>query len=52
MGKVVIGVDPHKHSNTALVLDAQERVLARQLRPRRRRRVPRGRRGPAQGSRS
>jgi transposase len=30
MGKVVIGVDPHKRSNTALVLDAQERVLARQ----------------------
>lgn len=30
MGKVVIGVDPHKRSNTALVLDTHERVLARQ----------------------
>jgi transposase len=27
---VVIGVDPHKRSNTALVLDARETVLARQ----------------------
>lgn len=27
---VVIGVDPHKRSNTALVLDRQENVLARQ----------------------
>ncbi len=29
MSAVVIGVDPHKRSNTALVLDPQERVLAR-----------------------
>lgn len=28
MTAVVIGVDPHKRSNTALVLDAQEHVLA------------------------
>lgn len=28
MTAVVIGVDPHKRSNTALVLDPQERVLA------------------------
>ncbi len=27
---VMIGVDPHKRSNTALVLDPQENVLARQ----------------------
>ena len=27
---VVIGVDPHKRSNTALVLDRNEKVLARQ----------------------
>jgi len=27
---VVIGVDPHKRSNTALVLDPQEKVLSRQ----------------------
>ena len=30
MTAVVIGVDPHKHSNTALVLDGEENVLARQ----------------------
>ena len=30
MVAVVIGVDPHKRSNTALVLDPQEKVLARQ----------------------
>ena len=30
MGQVVIGVDPHKRSNTALVLDDRERVLGRQ----------------------
>lgn len=30
MGRVVIGVDPHKRSNTALVLDDRERVLGRQ----------------------
>lgn len=30
MGKVVIGGDPHRRSNIALVLDAQERVLTRQ----------------------
>lgn len=29
MAAVMIGVDPHKRSNTALVLDQQERVLAR-----------------------
>lgn len=29
MSAVVIGVDPHKRSNTALVLDREERVLAR-----------------------
>lgn len=29
MSAVVIGVDPHKRSNTALVLDRQEHVLAR-----------------------
>ena len=27
--RVVIGVDPHKRSNTALVLDANEQVLDR-----------------------
>jgi transposase len=30
MGAVVIGVDPHKRSNTALVIDSNENVLARQ----------------------
>jgi transposase len=30
MAKVVIGVDPHKASNTLVVVDAQERVLAQQ----------------------
>ncbi len=30
MGQVVIGVDPHKRSNTALVLDDRERVLGKQ----------------------
>ena len=30
MTAVMIGVDPHKRSNTALVLDANENVLARQ----------------------
>lgn len=30
MTAVVIGVDPHKRSNTALVLDARENVLAQQ----------------------
>jgi transposase len=30
MAKVVIGVDPHKASNTLVVIDAQERVLAQQ----------------------
>jgi transposase len=30
MGRVVIGVDPHKRSNTAVVIDERERVLARQ----------------------
>jgi transposase len=30
MRQVVIGVDPHKRSNTALVLDDRERVLGRQ----------------------
>ena len=30
MVAVVIGVDPHKRSNTALVLDPNENVLARQ----------------------
>ena len=30
MGRVVIGVDPHKASNTVVVIDAQERVLAQQ----------------------
>ena len=30
MGKVVIGVDPHKKSNTLVVIDAEERVLAEQ----------------------
>lgn len=30
MGKVVIGVDPHKASNTLVVIDGQERVLAQQ----------------------
>jgi transposase len=30
MGRVVIGVDPHKRSNTAVVIDDRERVLARQ----------------------
>lgn len=29
MGKVVIGVDPHKASNTLVVIDGDERVLAR-----------------------
>lgn len=29
MAAVVIGIDPHKRSNTALVLDAEENVLAR-----------------------
>lgn len=28
MAKVVIGVDPHKASNTLVVIDEQERVLA------------------------
>ena len=28
MSRVVIGVDPHKASNTLVVIDAQERVLA------------------------
>ena len=30
MSRVVIGVDPHKASNTAVVIDAQEQVLAQQ----------------------
>jgi transposase len=30
MAKVVIGVDPHKASNTLVVIDGQERVLAQQ----------------------
>lgn len=30
MARVVIGVDPHKASNTLVVVDAQERVLAQQ----------------------
>ena len=30
MARVVIGVDPHKASNTLVVIDAQERVLAQQ----------------------
>ena len=30
MTAVVIGIDPHKPSNTALVLDARENVLAKQ----------------------
>ena len=30
MGRVVIGVDPHKASNTLVVIDAQERVVAQQ----------------------
>src|SRR3954451_4145732 len=30
MTKVMIGVDPHKHSNTALVLDRNENILATQ----------------------
>ena len=30
MGRVLIGVDPHKASNTLVVIDAQERVLAQQ----------------------
>lgn len=30
MTAVVIGIDPHKRSNTALVLDAHENVLAKQ----------------------
>jgi transposase len=33
MTAVVIGIDPHKRSNTALVLDSQENVLARQRFP-------------------
>ena len=33
MTAVVIGIDPHKRSNTALVLDAQENVLAKQRFP-------------------
>jgi hypothetical protein len=30
MSQVVIGVDPHKRSNTVVVIDGRERVLARQ----------------------
>ena len=30
MAKVVIGVDPHKASNTLVVIDSHERVLAQQ----------------------
>jgi transposase len=33
MTAVVIGIDPHKRSNTALVLDAKEKVLAKQRFP-------------------
>ena len=33
MARVVIGVDPHKASNTVVVIDAQERVLAQQRFP-------------------
>jgi transposase len=33
MPRVVIGVDPHKASNTVVVIDAQERVLAQQRFP-------------------
>ena len=33
MTAVVIGIDPHKRSNTALVLDPQENVLAKQRFP-------------------
>src|SRR3954452_6287011 len=33
MTAVVIGIDPHKRSNTALVLDSQENVLAKQRFP-------------------
>jgi hypothetical protein len=40
MTAVVIGVDPHKRSNTALVLDPQENVLAKQRFPERPRRLP------------
>jgi hypothetical protein len=28
MGRIVIGVDPHKASNTLVVIDERERVLA------------------------
>src|SRR5215213_6754937 len=30
MGRVVIGVDPHKASNTLVVIDEREQVLAQQ----------------------
>ena len=30
MSRVVIGVDPHKASNTLVVIDSQERVVAQQ----------------------
>ncbi len=33
MTSVVIGIDPHKRSNTALVLDEQENVLAKERFP-------------------
>src|SRR3954463_6366147 len=33
MAAVVIGIDPHKRSNTALVLDVRENVLAKQRFP-------------------
>jgi len=33
MTAVVIGIDPHKRSNTTLVLDAKEKVLAKQRVP-------------------
>ena len=33
MPRVVIGVDPHKASNTVVVIDAQERVLTQQRFP-------------------
>ena len=30
MARVIIGVDPHKASNTLVVIDGRERVLAQQ----------------------
>ena len=34
MGGVVVGVDPHKASNTLVVIDAEERVLVQLTCPR------------------